>query len=153
MGVFVCVCLSMWVCECLCACVFVCVRMFACVCACVRVCAFVCACVCLFMCVCVCVCVCLFMCVCVCGVACVRGVGCCMFYSSLLQQRQTRAARTWSTWTSRSWWSPKTCSPSPSSWWPPPGRRSLPGPATSARHVNTHHILHRQGPGLDEVHS
>lgn len=51
---------------------------------------------------------------------------------------QTRAARTWSTWTSRLSWSQRTVSHSQSSWWPPRGRRSLHGPVTSARHVNTH---------------
>ena len=54
---------------------------------------------------------------------------------------QTRAARTWSTWTSRLSWSRRTASHSQSSWWPPPGRRSLHGPVTSARHVNTNHSL------------
>lgn len=59
----------------------------------------------------------------------------------LSKPSQTRAARTLSTWTSRLWWSQRTASHSQSSWWPPPGRRSLHGPVTSARHVNTHHSL------------
>lgn len=42
-------------------------------------------------------------------------------------------ARTWTTWTSRSAWSPRRPRPSPSSSWPRPGRRRQPGPATSAR--------------------
>lgn len=52
---------------------------------------------------------------------------------------QTRAARTWSTWTSRLSWSQRTASHSQSSWSPPRGRKSLHGPVTSARQVNTHH--------------
>lgn len=54
---------------------------------------------------------------------------------------QTRVARTWRTWTSRLSWSQRTASHSQSSWWPPRGRRSLRGPVTSARHVNTNHSL------------
>lgn len=54
---------------------------------------------------------------------------------------QTRQAKTWSTWTSRLSWSQRTASHSQSSWLPPQGRRSLHGPATSARHVNMHHSL------------
>uniref|UniRef100_A0A8C2J927 Ras-specific guanine nucleotide-releasing factor 1-like n=1 Tax=Cyprinus carpio TaxID=7962 RepID=A0A8C2J927_CYPCA len=34
----------------------------------------------------------------------------------------------------------QTASPSPSSWWPPRGKRSQPGPVTSARHVCSHQI-------------
>lgn len=55
--------------------------------------------------------------------------------------KQTRRARTWSTWTSRLSWSQRTASHSQSSWSPPRGRRSLHGPATSARHVNMYHNL------------
>lgn len=53
-----------------------------------------------------------------------------------LQPNRIRAARTWSTWTSRLWWSQRTASHSQSSSWPPPGRRSRHGPVTSARHVS-----------------
>lgn len=48
---------------------------------------------------------------------------------------QTRVYRTWSIWTLRSWWSLKKASRLQWSWWPPRGRRNLPGPVTSARHV------------------
>lgn len=58
-----------------------------------------------------------------------------------LKPNRTRPARTWSTWTSRLWWSQRTASHSQSSWWPPRGRRSLPGPVTSARHVNPNYSL------------
>lgn len=63
------------------------------------------------------------------------------FFFFALKPNRTRAARTWSTWTSRSWWSQRIASHSQSSWWPPPGRRSLPGPVTSARHVNPNYSL------------
>ncbi len=67
------------------------------------------------------------------------------------QPSQTRAVRTWSTWILRLWWSPKTASPSPSSWWPPHGKRRQPGPVTLARHVCSHQITlsDPRSPGQD----
>lgn len=72
-------------------------------------------------------------------------------FSFSLQPSQTRAVRTWSTWILRLWWSPKTVSPSPSSWWPPHGKRSQPGPVISARHVCSHQITlsDPRSPGQD----
>ncbi|KAF3688835.1 Ras-specific guanine nucleotide-releasing factor 1 [Channa argus] len=71
-------------------------------------------------------------------IICTRGSG---GKLHLTKPNQTRAAKTWSTWTSRLLWNRKTASHSQSSWSPPQGRRSLHGPATSARHVNLHHSL------------
>ena len=66
-------------------------------------------------------------------------------YVVFLKPKQTRVARTWSTWTSKLLWSQRTASHSQSSWWHPRGRRSLHGLVTSARHVNTRHSLRQTG--------
>lgn len=71
----------------------------------------------------------------------IEKMTCSYVFAFASKPNQTRAARTWSTWTLRLSWSQRTASHSQSSWWPPPGKRSLHGPVTSARHVNTHHSL------------